>query len=92
LQQNYPNPFNPSTNIRFSVPLLSQGGVSRRDGVVSITIYNSLGKEIGLLVNEQLNPGSYEVTWNASDYASGIYFYVLKAGSFSESKKMLLIK
>ncbi len=98
LSQNYPNPFNPSTKINFSVPLFSQGGVSRRDGVVSLKIYNALGKEMETLVNENLKPGLYEVTWNASNYPSGVYFYKLSAtggvgdnnGSFT--RKMVLIK
>ena len=65
LSQNYPNPFNPATKIRFSVPLFSQGGVSRKDGVVSLKVYNAFGQEITTLVNEQLKPGIYSVDWNA---------------------------
>lgn len=96
LSQNYPNPFNPSTKIKFSVPILSQEGVSRRDGVVSLKIYNILGKEVAALVNEQLQPGTYEVTWNASNYPSGVYFYKLVGdnnnGEFIKTKKMVLLK
>ncbi len=99
LSQNYPNPFNPATIIKFTVPLLSQGGVSRRDGVVSLKIYDVLGKEIATLVDEQLKPGSYEAQWNGSNFASGIYFYQLvvgdntnNGGEFHETKKMVLVK
>jgi len=92
LSQNYPNPFNPSTKIKFDIPLLSQGGVSRRDGVVSLTIYDVLGREVTTLVNEQLQPGTYSVEWNASNFASGIYFYTFKTESFNQSKRMVLIK
>ena len=92
LSQNYPNPFNPSTKIRFSVPLLSGEGVSRRDGVVSLKVDDALGREITTLVNEQLKPGIYSVDWNASNYPSGVYFYKLFTVSYSETKKMVLIK
>ncbi len=97
LSQNYPNPFNPATKIEFSVPLLSQGGVSRRDGVVSLTIYNILGKEIANLINGNLTPGSYEVTWDASNFPSGVYFYKLEVSNsgnklFTDVKRMLLVK
>jgi hypothetical protein len=57
-----------------------------------LNIYNSLGQEVAVLVNEQLRPGTYEAEWNAADYASGIYYYKLTAGEFSETKKMVLIK
>ncbi len=83
LSQNYPNPFNPETVIRFSLP---------EKGFANIKIYNSLGKEVSVLVNQSLNAGSYEVEWNASALPSGIYFYRLSAGEFSETKKMNLIK
>jgi flagellar hook assembly protein FlgD len=83
LFQNYPNPFNPATNIRYSI---------KENGIVTIKIYDILGKEIATLVNEKQSPGMYEVTWDASQYSSGIYFYKLTAGEFSEVKKMILIK
>jgi hypothetical protein len=89
LYQNYPNPFNPSTKIRFSIPPY-QGG--QGDGLTKLVIYDVLGKEITTLANEQLNPGTYEVEWNTSDFPSGIYFYTLQAGSFNQTKKMVLIK
>jgi len=88
LYQNYPNPFNPTTTIRFEVPL-SKGGLK---GVVSLKIFDILGKEVATLVNEQLTPGTYEDDWNASQFPSGIYFYKLTAGNFSETKKLILLK
>jgi hypothetical protein len=83
LNQNYPNPFNPATNISFDIPIASD---------VKLTVYNSLGKEIQTLVNENLKAGKYEVTFNASNLASGVYYYRLSAGEFSISKVMTLIK
>jgi hypothetical protein len=88
LYQNYPNPFNPVTKIKFDVPTLYKGG----QGGVSIKIFDILGKEIQTLVNEQLNPGTYEVTFDGSNLPSGIYFYQLRVGDFVNTKKMLLIK
>ena len=83
LYQNYPNPFNPSTLIKYSVPEKS---------FVSLSIYDALGREVADLVNKELNPGNYDVIWNAGDYPSGLYFYKLSAGSYSETKKMILVK
>ena len=89
LSQNYPNPFNPSTNIEFSVPA-SVGNIPSRS--VQMKIYDEAGNEITMLVNEDLAPGTYSVRWNASGYASGIYFYKLFAGEYNETKKMVLVK
>jgi plastocyanin len=83
LSQNYPNPFNPSTVIKFSIP---------RSNFVSLKIYDLSGKEVKNLVNEQLPQGTFNYTLNASDLSSGIYFYKLNAGEFSEVKRMVLIK
>jgi hypothetical protein len=83
LKQNYPNPFNPSTTIKFDIP---------KDGFVTIRVYNVLGKEVETLVNEYKRAGSYQVNFNASNIASGIYFYQLQAGSFYSVKKMILLK
>jgi hypothetical protein len=88
LYQNYPNPFNPTTKIKFIIPTLYKGG----QGGVSLKIYNVLGSEIITLVNEQLSPGTYEVTFDGSNFSSGIYFYQLKAGEFFQSKKLILLK
>ena len=83
LMQNYPNPFNPSTTITFSIPKNSQ---------TSLKIFDVLGREVRTLVNEKLSAGSYNVTINASDLTSGVYFYSLKSGNFTETKKMMLLK
>lgn len=83
LHQNYPNPFNPTTKIKFEVSKLSK---------VKLIIYDVLGREIATLVNEQLKPGFYEIEWNGTKYASGIYFYKLITKDFTETKKMVLIK
>jgi hypothetical protein len=96
LYQNYPNPFNPTTKIRFNIaPLLNQGGVAPTqvgDGVVVLTLYDLLGREIATLVNQPLQPGTYEVEWDATNYPSGVYFYKLTAGNFIDTEKMVLIK
>lgn len=83
LWQNYPNPFNPATNIKYQIP---------KESLVKITIYDVLGKNVATLVNEKKNAGSYEIEFNASNLASGLYFYKIEAGEFSDVKKMMLIK
>jgi mannose/cellobiose epimerase-like protein (N-acyl-D-glucosamine 2-epimerase family) len=83
LEQNYPNPFNPVTNIKFTIAAESK---------VTMIIYDALGREVTELVNEQKPPGSYEIKWDASALPSGIYFYQINAGSFTETRKMVLIK
>jgi hypothetical protein len=91
LYQNYPNPFNPSTNIRYQIPILSSPHALSGD-LVLLKVYDILGKEVATLVNEKQSPGVYEVTFDGSQYPSGIYFYKLVAGDFSEVKRMILIK
>jgi len=88
LFQNYPNPFNPVTKIKFDVPAVGNS----RDRSVKLIIYDVLGREVAMLVNEQLKPGSYEVEWDGSNFASGIYFYQLVTGDFVQTKRMVLIK
>ncbi|MBK6506884.1 MAG: serine hydrolase [Ignavibacteria bacterium] len=83
VHQNYPNPFNPSTKIRFEIPQSSQ---------VKLNIYDNSGKLLESLINQNLSEGIYEVQWNATDFASGIYFYQFEAGSFMRSGKMILVK
>ncbi len=83
LSQNYPNPFNPSTVIKYSVP---------KAQLVTLNIYNILGQKVASLVNEQKNPGNYEVTFDASKLASGVYLYKLASGNFVQIKKMMLLK
>ena len=86
--QNYPNPFNPTTKIKFAI----SSNVKRETSNVRLILFDILGKEIATLVNKQLRPGIYEVTFDGSQYSSGVYFYKLTAGDFSETKKMLMIK
>lgn len=88
LQQNYPNPFNPSTVIRYSIPSNAKGQASN----VKLIVYNSLGKEIFTLVNQEQSAGSYSVDFNANNLSSGIYFYTLKTEGYSDTKKMMLLK
>lgn len=83
LYNNYPNPFNPSTKIRFDVIEKSS---------VKIVIYNSVGKEVSVLVDETLNAGKYETSFTALNLASGIYFYKLTTDNFTDTKKMMLVK
>ena len=83
LEQNYPNPFNPTTRIRYQVSSLSE---------VSLKVYGILGSEAATLVNEQKEAGYYEVNWDASNLASGVYIYRLQAGSFISTKKMMLLR
>jgi hypothetical protein len=84
LTQNYPNPFNPSTTIRFEVPQLSN---------VTLKVYNIVGQVVATLVNDQtMSAGKYQVDWNASRLASGVYFYSLEAGSVHITKKLMLVK
>lgn len=83
LEQNYPNPFNPETRIKFH---------SKDKTNTVIKIYDALGKELSILINENLNPGTYEASWNAENYSTGIYFYTLQTEKYSETKKMILIK
>jgi len=83
LEQNYPNPFNPSTKIQFSV-------VSYQ--LTVLKIYDLLGREVATLVNEELSPGSYEVTWDATGFPSGVYFYRLSAGELMETKRLILLR
>ncbi len=83
LSQNYPNPFNPETRIKFDLP---------KSAFTILKIYDALGREIETLVNEQLNPGTYEAGWNASNCTSGVYFYKLSAGDYTDTRRMVLLK
>ena len=89
LSQNYPNPFNPTTKITYAFPLL---GGDERGGFVTLKVYDILGNEIETLVNEEKSPGTYEVTWNTANLPSGVYFYQLRAGTFIQTKKMVLLR
>jgi hypothetical protein len=86
--QNYPNPFNSSTTITYEMP---------QSGLISIKVYDILGREVATLVNEEKSAGSYEVQFNTysgnvRNLTSGIYFYRLTAGNYTETKKMILLK
>jgi hypothetical protein len=83
LYQNYPNPFNPSTKIQYQIP---------KSGIVTIKVYNLLGSEVATLVKEEKAAGNHEVTFDASELTSGVYFYSLQSGNFIDTKKMILIK
>ena len=95
LEQNYPNPFNPSTTITFSLPSQSSTHAKGRVGegsTVSLKVFDLLGREVATLVNEEKPAGSYRTTFNASQLPSGVYFYRLEAGSFTQTRKLLLLK
>jgi flagellar hook assembly protein FlgD len=83
LGQNYPNPFNPVTTLEFQIA---------KSESVQINVYDILGRKLETLINEKLNQGTYELKWDASDYSSGVYYYRLTVGNFSDTKKMILIK
>ncbi len=83
LYQNYPNPFNPITNVKFSI---------LNSGDVKIVVYDVMGREVQTLVNERLQPGTYEAMFDGSMLNSGVYFYKMLTDGFAETKKMILIK
>ncbi len=83
LEQNYPNPFNPTTTIKFSLPEASN---------VKLTIYNAIGQKVAEIVNSTMDAGSYSFNWDATNVASGLYFYELNTNNFSSVKKMMLLK
>jgi hypothetical protein len=83
LRQNYPNPFNPSTTIKFELP---------KSSVVTLSVFDILGREVSVLVNNRRDAGVYEVKFDGVNLASGVYFYRLRAGSFVETRKLILIR
>ena len=83
LSQNYPNPFNPATLISFSIP---------NDEFVSLRIYDVLGREVAQIINERRSAGTYQVEFNGTALNSGVYYYTLTAGSYTETKKMMMVK
>ena len=83
IYQNYPNPFNPTTNIKYDVP---------KNSPVKIRVYDIMGKLVDVLVNQEMEAGSYEVNWNATNRASGVYFYKIEAGEFTKVMRMMLVK
>jgi hypothetical protein len=88
LNQNFPNPFNPATVIEYSLPK----EVKSEKSEVSLIVYDILGREVITLVNEHQRPGDYTINFDASSLSSGVYFYKLSTGHFSDSKKMILLK
>ncbi len=88
LEQNYPNPFNPVTIIRYSIPSDVRGQTSD----VKLVVYDILGNEVATLVNEKQNAGSHSVEWDAVNYPSGIYYYRIFSGNFTDTKQMILVK
>jgi len=83
LEQNYPNPFNPTTTISFDLPLRL---------LISLKVFDLLGKEVATIASGELEAGSYTRQWNATDIPNGVYFYRLQAGNFNETKKLILLK
>ncbi|MCR4439494.1 MAG: T9SS type A sorting domain-containing protein, partial [candidate division KSB1 bacterium] len=83
LGQNFPNPFNPATTISFSLPSKS---------FVILKVFDALGREVSTLISEELSAGMYARQWNAAGLPSGVYFYRLQAGSFVETKKLVLLR
>ena len=91
LEQNYPNPFNPTTKIRYSIPNVALRQ-AQGDNFTTLKVYDILGNEVTTLVKEQKGPGYYEVDFNASQFASGVFIYRLQSGSYVSSKKMMVLK
>jgi hypothetical protein len=83
LGQNYPNPFNPKTIINYQLPITNE---------VELSIYNLIGQKVATLVSEKQGPGYYNIKWDASDFVSGIYFYILQTGTYRDVKKMILLR
>jgi len=83
LEQNYPNPFNPNTIIKFSLP---------KTAYITLKIYDALGRKVSQLLSQEMNAGSHQTEWNASGYASGVYYYRITVGDYAETKKFLLLK
>jgi hypothetical protein len=83
LHQNYPNPFNPSTVIRFELPTPTQ---------VRLSVYDLMGREVSVLVNQRRDAGVHQVQFDGSNFASGVYFYRIEAGSFLQTRKLLILR
>ena len=94
LEQNYPNPFNPSTIIKYSVPFSPSPlqGEGPRVRLVTLKVYDLLGREITTLVNEEKQPGNYEIKFDGTKFISGVYFYRMESGSYTQTKKLIILK
>ena len=93
LYQNYPNPFNPTTKIKYSIPsVISIPTGQERNLNVVLKVYDVLGNDVATLVNEEKSAGNYEVSFDAANQSSGVYFYQLKVGNYFETKKMILLR
>jgi hypothetical protein len=91
LEQNFPNPFNPITTIQYQIPASPKSSPKERTSV-TLRIYDILGSEVATLINDEQEAGYYEVNWDASNLASGVYIYRLQTGSFVSVKKMMLLR
>ncbi|MBI5474144.1 MAG: T9SS type A sorting domain-containing protein [Ignavibacteriae bacterium] len=94
LDQNYPNPFNPTTTISYIVCVGTGPAGTTLAGrhALSLRVYDVLGREVATLMKDVVDQGRYSVTWNAEGYGSGVYFYRLESGGFSQTKRMILMK
>jgi hypothetical protein len=92
LYQNYPNPFNPVTRIKFDIPAPLITPKGEKLGAVTLKVYDILGREVAVLLDEPLIPGTYEIEWSAAEYPSGLYFYRIESQGFSETRKMIVLK
>jgi len=87
LEQNYPNPFNPTTVVSYHIPV-----ISNQSSVVSVKVYDLLGREVAVLIDEVKPAGRHSVSWDAGDQPSGVYFYTIQAGNNRETKRMMLVR
>jgi hypothetical protein len=92
LSQNYPNPFNPVTRIKFGIPQISLNKGGQRGLSTRLSVFDVLGRQVAVLVDKKLAPGTYEIEWNAADLSSGIYFCRLSISDYFMSKKMILLR
>ncbi|MDX1701401.1 MAG: T9SS type A sorting domain-containing protein [Melioribacteraceae bacterium] len=95
LSQNYPNPFNPTTTIKYTIAAKDKSRKTKdktESREVKLTVYDIIGREIATLVNQKQRPGNYKIAFNGSNYPSGVYFYKIIIGDYSDVKKMMLMK
>ena len=94
LHQNYPNPFNPDTKIKFTIPpsQLLSGGMSGDEVKVTLKVFDILGRKISTLLNDEIEPGTYQINFSATNLPSGVYFYSLISGNYIQTQKMILLR